>query len=196
LFVLMGVDQGVMDLANKTRFDRMHFLSRSEIAKFGIETRGFYETSWTFDRYRNLQGREEIMLRKSVTQAESAESNEYRTARFVITCPTPSRAVLYYERDLSTKEGVGKVFVQIGDEQREFDRTFPGKDLERREVDIHPDLLRKVAAEPTIEVAEKMWLQGAYRSRVSKLSTAGLLSSLERCVQPPASVAPAQAVAR
>jgi hypothetical protein len=43
----MGVDPGLIDMALKIPFAQMHYLSRAEIAGYGIDTRGFQETRWT-----------------------------------------------------------------------------------------------------------------------------------------------------
>jgi hypothetical protein len=42
----MGVDPGLIDAAAEINADRVRFMSRDEIARFGVETRGYYETQW------------------------------------------------------------------------------------------------------------------------------------------------------
>ena len=60
----MGIDPALFDAAAKVSADRVRYLSRDEIARFGIETRGFYETPWM--PYKENAKRPVVV--KSVTQ--------------------------------------------------------------------------------------------------------------------------------
>ena len=43
----MGGDPGLIDFATRVRPDRIHWMSREEIERYHIETRGYYEAPWT-----------------------------------------------------------------------------------------------------------------------------------------------------
>jgi hypothetical protein len=189
-FVYMGVDAGLMDLTNKTRFERIHFMSRGEIAKFGIETRGFYETQWMPDKTSPSQSPERFFAHKSVTLAEG---DEYRTTRISVMCPDTRGTLVSYQRELLKNEGVGSVTLGLGSKALTLEPDLPLKDIETKRINVGLELLRRAAAEPSIEVAEKLWLQGEYKSRVTKISTTGLLEALDRCGPRP--LKPAQATA-
>ena len=80
--VEMGVDPGLIDAARRVSADRVRYMSRDEIARFGIETRGFFETQWM--SYED--GSKRIFVLKSVTQAKGADDQEYRTSNIRLGC--------------------------------------------------------------------------------------------------------------
>src|SRR5205085_1737488 len=65
----MGVDPALIDVAAKVSADRVHILTRDEIARFGIEARDVYETPWM--PYEDVSKR--FYLLKAVTQATATE---------------------------------------------------------------------------------------------------------------------------
>ena len=80
--VEMGVDPGLTDAAAKVSADGVRYLSRDEIARFGLETRGIYETPWM--PYENFSN--QFVVLKSVTQANEAGRKDYRTTNVRIWC--------------------------------------------------------------------------------------------------------------
>jgi hypothetical protein len=81
--VEMGVDPGLTDAAAKVSADGVRYLSRDEIARFGLETRGVYETLWM--PYENFSN--QFVVLKSVTQASEAGGKDYyRTTNVRIWC--------------------------------------------------------------------------------------------------------------
>jgi hypothetical protein len=80
--VEMGVDPGLTDAAAKVSADGVRYLSRDEIARFGLETRGAYETPWM--PYENFSN--QFVVLKSVTQASEAGGRDYRTTNVRIWC--------------------------------------------------------------------------------------------------------------
>ncbi len=95
----LGVDPGLIDFAAKIDPDRIHSMTRSEIERFGIETRGFYETPWA--------RLEETLLTFSVTKAwrqAEAGSNDYRTRVIRLRCSNSFGFLLNYRTELSLFE--------------------------------------------------------------------------------------------
>ena len=45
----MHIDRGLLDLAETVKFENVHFLTREEIVRFGIDRREFVETPWRFE---------------------------------------------------------------------------------------------------------------------------------------------------
>jgi hypothetical protein len=80
--VEMGVDPGLTDAAAKVSADGVRYLSRDEIARFGLETRGVYETPWM--PYENFSN--QFVVLKSVTHANEAGGKDYRTTNVRIWC--------------------------------------------------------------------------------------------------------------
>ena len=73
--VAMGVDPGLVDAAAKIPSRTFRGLSRGEIERFGIETRGVYETPWF--AYHGPAG--EFLLLKSATYPTGDTGDQYRT---------------------------------------------------------------------------------------------------------------------
>ena len=185
----MGVDPGLVDAAEQVRFDRLHVLTREEIAKFGIETRGLYETPWMLDR-----NSARWTLLKSVTQAkggnEASEGAEYRTRVVRLRCETTGSIMLSYRRPLRAGERDVASNVRLGIGGREFES--PGREIGGELVvsQVFTDLeFFRAAMSADILMTETFSPRDAQGwSSVTRLSTAGLSQMLgewlERCADP------------
>jgi len=99
--VEMGVDPGLTDAAAKVSADGVRYLSRDEIVRFGLETRGVYETSWM--PYENFSN--QFVVLKSVTQASEAGGKDYRTTNVRIWCTGGGVGLWFvYQREPSWDE--------------------------------------------------------------------------------------------
>src|SRR5262245_15755232 len=99
--VWMGVDAGLIDAAAKISADDLRYMSRDEIARFGIETRNRYETAWLpyLDRDKGPT------VLKSVTQPKGASGKEYRTDSIQIYCAGKGPSLWFaYRRELASDE--------------------------------------------------------------------------------------------
>jgi hypothetical protein len=111
----MGADPGLVDAAEQVRFDRLHVVTRQEIAKFGVETRGLYETPWMLDSHSPRW-----TLLKSVTQAKARNEGpggaEYRTGVARVWCESTARIMFSYRRELraSERDALSTVHLRIG----------------------------------------------------------------------------------
>jgi hypothetical protein len=94
-FAKMGADSGLLDLARTVKFEDVHFLTREEIVRFGIDRREFVETSWAFES----NGRS--MARKS-TIARSDADNSYRQAQWRLFCFNADQFELDFQRQAVT----------------------------------------------------------------------------------------------
>jgi hypothetical protein len=197
----MGVDPGLVDTAEGVRFDRLHVLTRQEIAKFGVETRGPYETPWMLDA--NLA---RWTLLKSVTQAkgrnetrnEAAEGVEYRTGVVRVWCDSTPQIMFSYSRGLRASERDVPSTVRLGIGGREFESS--GSEIEGELVvsQVFTDLeFVRSAMSADIFMTETFSPRNAQGwSSVTRLSTAGLSELLgewlNRCADPkPADTKPA-----
>jgi hypothetical protein len=94
--VEMGTDPGLIDAAAKVNADRIHWMTRAEIDRFGIETHSFYETRWT-----HLQEAPTIFsVVKSWTQPD-ANGREFHTSVIRLRCSVnASKYVLIHRTEL------------------------------------------------------------------------------------------------
>ena len=116
-----------------------------------------------------------------MTQPESAESSEYRTTRITIGCDHRPEVLVNYRRELSKGEGVGSATMHIGSRELQLSPVQIDERIEVRRAVMKLDLLQMAIAEPAIEIFEKRRLQGEYKSRVTRISTAGLSDLPQHC---------------
>jgi hypothetical protein len=83
----MGVDRGLLDLARAVSYESMHLLTRSEIYRFGIDTRSFAKTGWT------LQGGPPGFIRK-IAVARKDDGASFQTIEWRLFCENKGRALL------------------------------------------------------------------------------------------------------
>lgn len=194
--IQMGIDPGLVDLMNSIPFHRGRFMSRDEITRFGIETRGFYETRWFVDRKPSPNLMEQLSIRKSVTQEEKDGSGEYRAAQLIALCSLREPHLLY-RREMWKNENSGGASVNLGGSTLQFVSVWANeKDIDARLVKVSYELLRKAAAEQAIEITGLFFADGELRPRITRFSTAGLSEALTRLQSHCDSQKPAQATAR
>jgi hypothetical protein len=136
--VEMGVDPVLVDATAEISADRIRILSRAEIARFAVETRGSHETRWlTHQAFERMTGQgfsNQFSILKSITEATGADSKEYRTSGLRISCIAGGAAIwLVYEREPSPKEmgSPGAVRVAAGANEYVLERSeVPGSLLQ------------------------------------------------------------------
>ncbi len=190
----MGVDPGLVDIETKTPHERIYILSRSEIARFGLETRDErYETPWHSSDL--VDGKFVVM--KSLTIRSSAEPSEYLTYRFLFTCNAPTgKPYLVYQRELALHSGriSKKVGLKFGDEDFSFVSQQNNVGVEIG-VSNFIGSFTKLAGAKAMTLVEKRavaspdpWPGTVDLASEMKLSTTGLAQGLEalsnHCVSP------------
>jgi hypothetical protein len=173
----LGVDPALVDASAKVPSNSAHILSRSQIARFGIETRAVYETAWVPDPFRANA------VLKSVTQPKGADGKEYRTSRVRMACVRGgSRVAFEYWRELASNEvGVATaVRVTAGESELMLGDGGPIGREDVRSALTGAVFLRNAMASPSIVVVEAFTPTDAPGwSREVKLSTAGFSKALE-----------------
>jgi hypothetical protein len=170
--VEMGTDPSLIDAAAKVSADRIHWMTRAEIDRFGIETRGFYETRWT-----PLQETPAVYsVAKSWTQRGEG-SGDFRTDVIRLRCSVvASKYALTYRSELPLFQN-GRMRVRL---------DFGGNNLELRPgvaetgsgilfITVDRETMQELAAGSRLSVTE---IQGWTVSRTFDLSTAGLSDAL------------------
>jgi hypothetical protein len=184
----MGVDPGLIDMALKIPFAQMHYLSRAEIAGYGVDTRGFQETRWTTANTTDAA----LAVFKVLTEARGSDSKEFRASVIRLACLTPTQVVLAYVRGLAPNE-VGQstaIQVSLGDHSLTLPRA--GRESKIDAIDAGATFDTRFTAAPfeffeaaaaageSIDITETDPRGGSQPGRVSKLSTVGLRGALNQ----------------
>lgn len=171
---LAGVDPALIDLAMKTPHNRVHWLSREELRRYGLVPGEYFETEWL--RIPVSEGTFTIV--KSLTQPSQQNRNEYRTTIIGIDCTAGHRPYVTLRRELPTNEQgarlamrmiSGDAFVLVFNEGRRPDAA-----TELRVQPVAADALKRAAASDAIVLREEKdsWM------RETRLSTKGLSEAL------------------
>jgi len=177
----MGVDPKLVDMADKIPSHSMHILSRKEIAQFGIETRGIYETGWM--PYEDRRPSKPMFMLKAITQAKGVDSKEYRTTNLRVTCAVmrPGTRLVYLRELASNETGVSTVVrVAVGNSVLVLQSEVAKGANDVRSVIADQEFVRKALANGSIVFIESFSPQNAQEwSREVKLSTTGLEQALD-----------------
>lgn len=171
---LAGVDPALIDLAMKTPHNRVHWLSREELSRYGLVPGEYFETQWL--RIPVSEGNFTIV--KSLTQPSRSNRGEYRTTIIGIDCASGHRPYVTLRRELPTNEQgarlamrmiSGDAFVLVFNEGRR-----PDSATELRVQPVAADALARAAASDAIVLREEKdtWM------RETRLSTKGLSEAL------------------
>jgi hypothetical protein len=197
----MGADPGLVDAAEQVRFDRLHVVTRQEIAKFGVETRGRYETPWMLD-----SNSPRWTLLKSVTQAkdrntgrnEAPGSAEYRTGVVRVWCESAARIMFSYRREprASERDVASIVHLRIGGRDFESYNGEIGGELVVSQVFTDLEFFRTAMSADILITESFSPRDGPGWSDTTRLSTIGLPTLLDgwlnRCAETkPAETKPA-----
>lgn len=97
----LGVDAALIDATAKVPFTGRHFVTREELARFGIETRGTFSTSWANISFKSRGW----FLSKSLTQPAGPAGRGYQTRTLRLECAIYAGSVrIIYRRELSAEE--------------------------------------------------------------------------------------------
>ncbi|MBX9776949.1 MAG: hypothetical protein K2Y71_21430 [Xanthobacteraceae bacterium] len=97
----MGIDTRLLDAAQKIAHEDIYYLSRDQIAAFGIDRREFAETPWFFAQFSNGSA----YVSKWIVEARGPERKEYRVSVVIVRCSTTTaRAGVQFVRGLARDE--------------------------------------------------------------------------------------------
>jgi hypothetical protein len=176
--IVMGVDPALVDAAAKVPSRTFRGLSRGDMERFGIETRGAYETPWF--TYHGPAG--EFLLLKSVTHPTGDTVDEYRTRTVGLTCSPFHPSIRFmYHKELAAKESgtAPMISAKIGDTLIDLTTLKAQKNSAEKSTDLAPRQLQSAIETGSFEVAE-MSDQSIIKKPplVVKFSTAGLSSTI------------------
>jgi hypothetical protein len=174
----MGVDPALVDAAAKIPSRTFRGLSRGEMERFGIETRGVHETPWF--AYNGPAG--EFLLLKSVTYPTGDTGDEYRTSTAGFACSPFHPSIRFmYRRELGARESLTPPMmrVKIGDSLIDLTTLKPQKDVAEKSFDLEPRQLQSAIETGSFEITgtfDRSMIKKP--SVVVKFSTLGLSASI------------------
>lgn len=179
----MQIATGLFDLGAKVPHEQVDYLSRDEIATFGIDTREFLESRW-------MEEGQPPSTMKLVVEAKGPGRKEFRTSIIKLACAGPRRIRIGYFRGLASDEigATRSIKFAIGDRDFSFapkgsvtkiDSIEPGGSFDVRFKYEPFELFEAAATRDGIDVIESDPTDSARASRVTKLSSGGLSKALQ-----------------
>jgi hypothetical protein len=149
----MGVDPALVDAAAKIPSRTFRGLTRGEIDRFGIETRGVHETPWF--AYHGPGG--EFLLLKSVTYPTGDTGDQYRTRTVGLACSPfhPSIRFMYHQ-ELTANETRASPLIRakIGDSLIDLPTLSAHKQSVEESFDLEPRQLQSAIETGSFEFTE------------------------------------------
>jgi hypothetical protein len=117
----MGISHELEDLIRTVKFENPHALTRSELYRFGIDTRPIAETAWTF------QAGAHPYIRK-LALAKKPDDGSFRAMEWRLFCENKDRARLTFIREFDKgAAGLNAVIMMAGSEKPVSFGTFPAR---------------------------------------------------------------------
>lgn len=202
----MGIDPALIDASLKIPHEDIRYISRGEIAAFGIDRRAFAETPWFFSQFRDNT----VSVSKWFVEARGPERKDYRVSVVSFRCSSAHNAAIRYLRGLASDEvgrpaaatfaiGKHKAHFFWGGDGTKLDAIEGGSLFASASSYAPFDELEAAAAHGAIGIIETGVLADPKQQRVIELSTHGLVDAIkqlrEKCIpvaQPAAWTAPVQ----
>jgi len=172
----MGVDPALVDAAAKIPSRTFRGLSRGEMERFGVETRGVYETPWF--AYHGPAG--EFLLFKSVTYPTGDTGDQYRTRTVGLACSPfhPSIRFMYHQEFIANENRAPPLIrAKIGGSLIDLTTLNPHKHSVEKSFDLEPRQLQSAIETGNFEFTE-MFDQTKKPPFAVKFSTFGLSENI------------------
>jgi hypothetical protein len=171
--VRMGVDGSLIDEMDKTPHNKVHWLSREEMKRFGILTGDGHETGWS------LIERPAVMIVKSLTRTTVP-----LTTGFEIGCHRGDRVRIRLRRELPDEElgAVSEVRLVSGGEVLSQSRDLNDRRDDERRLIVPVAALRRVASNGLV-INEAVITGTGSLTRSAPIAAAGLAEALDRMLQ-------------
>jgi hypothetical protein len=193
----MGIDKGLLDVVRQTRPDQMHFLSRAEIARYGIDVRKVAEGAWMLDtRPPAPPGVIKVL-------DDARGGADYRSTFIRLGCESKGQFRVIFGRERAAgdvafsrpmKAATRGGDFEFGPAVHKLTVGAAKREFEARAARVPFTLLEAAAAGETFEIIESSeQVDKAMPPRVTMLSATGLARSLavlrQRCSEPATSSA-------
>jgi hypothetical protein len=198
----MGIAAGLFDLISQVPFERAHYLSRDEIAAFGIDRCEFQETRWMAGDPTQAPSVLKLVVEAN-GPSKGASRKEFRIGVVRLACGGQRRLSIGYIRGLHPDEIAATRLIKLTVADRDvlfspkgtiskIDSMETNRTFDARYASGALDLFQAASARDSIDIVESDPTDQTAPPRTTKLSTAGLAKALEAleksCGQPPAFV--------
>jgi len=188
----MGIDTALMDAALKVPHEDIRYLSRGDIAAFGIDRREFVETPWFFSEF--ASGSRHVS--KWIVEAKGTERKHYSVSVASLTCTNLLQVSIHYVRGVASDEPAQPMSATVSLGDRKSMLYFRGAPTKRAGIDdgavfvsattyVTFELVEAAVAAGSIKVSEggrTEWAQDV------SLSIHGLVEGMkilrEKCTPP------------
>lgn len=117
----MGIGDALLRLANDTPHTELRYLSRDEIARFGIDARSFEESVWTFVATASTPA-----VLKVFAEVRRSQATEFRLSVIHLACAPPEQVRVTYIRGLASYESAAPTSIQLSAAGRDVVFRSPG----------------------------------------------------------------------
>jgi len=184
----MGISHDLNDLIRTVKFESLHVLARSELYRFGIDTRTMAETDWTLDNAARPYIRKIVLARKN-------DGASFRTMEWRLFCEDKDRARLMFVREFDKDAaGMNSVVLMAGAEKPVTFGTMPARigSYEAWSGTIASGAMKSMLAVPRLQVGEgTLTADGKINQEILDIGTTGLEPAwsrlFETCPAVPAS---------
>jgi hypothetical protein len=189
----MGITDALLDVISAVPYESQYYLSRDEIAEFGIDASAFQETRWTAMPWlwtgMDWQP-QRFSVVKLVVEASGENRKQYRAAAIRLSCAGPERVALRYFSKPASKDMAAARSIELSVEGGRL--SFPRAAsmakiepletgwLEARYTSAPLAFLEAAATRDRIDIVESDPFEPTTPPRILKLSTDGLSEALER----------------
>jgi hypothetical protein len=191
----MGIDLDLFRFVATVPHEQIRYLSRDQIARFGIDTREFQETRWTTVD----EPQQRVLVTKFFVEASGTTGKEFRTNVIGLSCAGSNRVSIAYFRGLVSDQAEAPAVLDIAVASRKFafserrsvrkiDAFDTGSSFDARLAVVPIEFLDAGAVAGSVEIIEADSGTPTLPSRVTKLSTQGLVDGISalrrRCANP------------
>jgi hypothetical protein len=191
----MGIDNGLFETAAKVPNESVHYLTRDQIAAFGIDRRDHAETGW----FIAPMSANAIHVSNWIVEARGPGGKDYRTSIVSFSCSQAHRATVLYLRGLASDEVAGSVSAALSIGKRTANLALARDQMKQDAIDtgalfsssvayVPFDELDAAAAAGLIRVVETDQFAAAHSPRVIHLTSHGLAEGIKtlrsKCVHP------------
>ena len=179
----MKVDVGLFDLGMTIPHESVHFLSRDEIVKFGVDTREFHETRWDTMELRPP----DLWAMKFFVAGRDGNRKELHTSFLQVSCGSTQRARIVYFRHAKPDVAAAPKAIKLVADEHSATFSSSGSPVKLESIEtggsynlwgtsVSFDFLETAAALDRIELTELGEANAVLRA--TKLSTGGMASAI------------------
>jgi hypothetical protein len=187
----MGTNVQLVDVAEGVPHEKIHYLTRNQIAELGVDRSTFTETPWKFVEGPSIAP----AMSKFFMEARGQEKTEFPASYLRLACGNSGKATVFYSRGMTSGEtDKWQIKLLVGDDglqvfstgvrqydwienERSFDVRFAAADFSQLRV-----------SGDVLEIVETSWAPPAPYAHIVRVSAQGWGEALgrlrEKCMNP------------